>query len=105
MPEMMQTDVTDRKPADRKIALISDIKALIIEAVGLHHLKPETLDAAAPLTRGGLNLDSVDILEIVVCVEKKYQVKVDSAEAGQKHFATIDGIADFVLQKSLKEQA
>ncbi len=76
--------------------LESDITALIIDAVNLHHLSPDQIQPQTPLTQGGLNLDSVDILEIVVAVEQKYKIKVKDAEVGKKYFTSIATIADFV---------
>ena len=46
--------------------LSAEIRNLIIDAVGLHHLKPEDFKSDTSFLQGGLALDSVDILEIVV---------------------------------------
>ena len=84
-----------------KEQLSTEIKDLIIEAVNLQHMTPESIKNTASLYQDGLGLDSVDILEIIVAIENKYGVKVPNAESGKKAFQSIDTIVDFVLsQKS-----
>jgi acyl carrier protein len=84
-----------------KELLIPEIKDLIINAVGLHHVSPADLSADTSLMQGGLELDSVDILEIVVVMEQQYNIKVASAEMGAQYFRNIGTIADLILlQKS-----
>ncbi len=84
-------------PADRD-QLVQELKALIIHAVNLHHLAPEEIRSDTAFGPDGLNLDSVDVLEVVVAVEQRYQLKVKDAEVGRQHFGTIGNIADFILQ-------
>lgn len=84
-----------------KEELSTEIKGLIIEAVNLQHMTPESIKNTASLYQDGLGLDSVDILEIIVAIENKYGVKVPNAESGKKAFQSIDTIVDFILaQKS-----
>lgn len=78
---------------------IREVTDLIIDAVHLHHLKPEQIDPDQPLTQGGLNLDSVDILEIVVAFEQKYKVKIQDGETGRQAFRSISSIADFLASQ------
>lgn len=98
MPDSSSAKVT--KPVPERNALISEIKDLIINAVGLHHVKPEQLSAETSLMTGGLELDSVDILEIVVVIEQQYGIKVSSAEMGAKYFRNIGTIADLIQTQS-----
>lgn len=84
---------------EKRQALFTEVRDLIIRAVNLHHLDPNTVKPETPLIGGGLNLDSVDILEVVVSIEQKYKVKVGDAEVGRKYFGNIDGIVDFLLSK------
>ena len=85
-------------PQDRE-SLISDLRSLIVNSVNLHHLKMDEIKADTPLGSSGLNLDSVDILEVVVAVEQRYKIKVQDAELGRKYFGTIGGIADFITEQ------
>lgn len=85
-------------PSPQRQQLVDEVTTLIIEAVNLHHLNRAEINADTTLGKGGLNLDSVDILEIVVSIEQRFKVKVQDADAGKKVFASIGGIADFILQ-------
>jgi len=81
--------------------LVIEIKTLIVNAVGLHHVKLSDIQAETSLREGGLGLDSVDLLEVVVVIEQQYGFKVNDAETGKKYFRTIGTIAEWVqLQKS-----
>jgi acyl carrier protein len=79
-----------------KTALVSEVADLIIKSVNLQHMAKDQLSAETTLTQGGLGLDSVDILEVVVAIEHKYGVKVESAQTGAQHFKTIGTICDFI---------
>ena len=71
-------------------------------ALQIAAMDTEGLDLAVLFPSRGLfvlGLDSVDVLEIVVAIEKKYAVRVKDAEARQKVFRTIGSIADFVARR------
>ena len=80
-----------------KEKLSLEVKNLIIDAVNLQHLKPESIENDASLYQDGLGLDSVDILEIIVAIENEYGIKVPNAESGKKAFQTISTIVDFIV--------
>ena len=84
-----------------KEKLSTEVKDLIIDAVNLQHMTAESIKNEASLYQGGLGLDSVDILEIIVAIENKYGIKVPNAESGKQAFQSIDTIVDFIVsQKS-----
>ncbi len=76
--------------------LLREIATLVVEAVNLHHVDPTTLGEHTSMRETGLELDSVDMLEVIVAVEQRYGVKVGDAETGKKYFRTLGGIAEFV---------
>lgn len=84
-------------------SLVTEVKNLIITSVNLHHLDPQAISADTSLREGGLELDSVDILEVVVAVEQTFGVKINDAEVGKQHFRTIGTIADFVQEAKSKQ--
>jgi acyl carrier protein len=92
-PEM----TTDHHRHSDRDLLILDLRALIVNSVNLHHLKAGEFTAETPFGPTGLNLDSIDILEVVVAIEQKYNVKVNDVEVGRKYFSTLAGIADFLM--------
>ncbi|MBA4265845.1 MAG: acyl carrier protein, partial [Comamonadaceae bacterium] len=58
-------------------ALLPEVAALIVEALNLE-VKPEEIDADAPLFGEGLDLDSIDVLEIALVISKKYGFQMRS---------------------------
>ncbi|MBX2994212.1 MAG: hypothetical protein KF681_05310 [Bdellovibrionaceae bacterium] len=78
--------------------LFKDVVQLIVEAVNLRGVDASTLTPETSLREGGLELDSIDILEIVVTIEHRYGVKIANAEDGKKHFRNLGSIAEFVRQ-------
>ena len=76
--------------------LVREIVDLIVEAVNLRHKNKAEIQDDTALMGAGLDLDSLDLLEIVVALENRFQVKVKDAESGKKIFQNIGTIADFV---------
>jgi acyl carrier protein len=78
--------------------LILDLKKNIKNALNLEHIEVEQMDTEAPLFGEGLGLDSIDALELIVLMEKKYGVKIKSAEDGKKVFQSIKTMAEFITE-------
>lgn len=80
--------------------LMETLKIKLIATLGLEDIKPEDIDPIAPLLGDdiGLGLDSIDVLELVVMIEKEYGVKIESKEMGQKAFASISSLAAFIQE-------
>ncbi len=73
------------------------LKTMIVEGLKLEDVQPGTIDDAAPIFVEGLGLDSIDALELVVLVEDHFRVTIPDEEAGQRAFASIDALADYIL--------
>lgn len=83
-----------------KTALKNELKQLIIDTLRLEDIKAEEIEDQAPLFGNeGLGLDSVDALEIVVALEKKYGVIIADEEVGREALASITVLADFIAAK------
>jgi acyl carrier protein len=76
--------------------LINELKVKIIETLNLIDVVPENIDENAQLIGGDLGLDSIDVLELVMMLEKDYGVKIDSREIGVKVFASVAALANYV---------
>ena len=89
-----------------KLALKNELKQLIIDTLRLEDIKAEEISDQAPLFGNeGLGLDSVDALEIVVALEKKYGVIIADEEVGREALASIEVLADYILTKKDFSQA
>lgn len=79
--------------------LINEIKVELIKALHLDGMKPEDLDADAPLFgEGGIGLDSIDALEIIVMLEKNYGIRLSNVSEGKAIFKSIRSIAEYVKE-------
>ncbi len=59
---------------------VAEPKATHCGSLRLEGLTPEQIGDDAPLFGQGLGLDSVDALELVVAIEKKYRIRIKSHE-------------------------
>ena len=76
--------------------LVLQLKKLIINTLKLEDIAPEDIEDDAPLFGGGLGLDSIDALELVVSLEKTYGVFIPDSEVGKKGFRSVNALAEFV---------
>ena len=76
--------------------LIEELKRKIVAALKLQDVRPETIDADAPLFGEGLGLDSIDALELVVMLEKDYGIVIQGAGFNRNDWASVRALAEFV---------
>ena len=77
--------------------LVSELKVNIIKTLGLIDVIPEDIKDDSPLVGGDTGIDSIDVLELVMMIEKDYGVKIDSKELGAKVFASVRALATHIL--------
>ncbi len=77
--------------------LIETLKKQVIEQLNLEEIKPEDIDPAAPLFSGGLGLDSIDALELIVLMEKHYGIKLNDPKEAKDIFASLQSMANYIL--------
>lgn len=81
-------------------ALIEELKVKLIDVLSLTDVKPEDFDENSQLVGGELGIDSIDVLEMVVMVEKDYGIIINNQEVGQKIFATLANLAEYIQENS-----
>ena len=77
------------------------VKELIVRQLKLD-VDPDSIRDDAPLfgdADGGLGLDSIDALELVLGLEQEFHIKVEDEEVGVKAFASVNALCDFIEQK------
>ena len=83
--------------------LILELKQQIIEALNLEEMTPDEIDTDAPLFgNDGLGLDSIDALELIVLMEKRYGIKLASPAEGKAIFQSVRSIAEYVNENRKK---
>ena len=82
-----------------KTVLENEVAKLIVEALNLEDIKPESIDPEAPLFREGLGLDSIDALELALAISKKYGFKLQSDDKQNSQiFRSLRALASHVEQ-------
>ena len=84
---------------------IDELKVQIIETLALEDVTPDDIDPEAQLVGGDLGIDSIDVLELVMLVEKEYGVVIDSKELGAQVFASLKALGDYIQQVRSEGQA
>jgi acyl carrier protein len=72
------------------------LKQLIVATLKLDDVDPLSLADDAPLIGAGLNLDSIDALELVVAIEREFGVKIASSEESRAALASVAGLAAYL---------
>lgn len=78
--------------------LIEQLKNEIIEQLNLVDIKKEDITADTPLFGDGLGLDSIDSLELIVLLDRKYQIKITNPQEGKKVFQTLRTMAEYIQE-------
>lgn len=81
------------------------LKELLIERLKFEDLTPDEIGDDEPLFQGGLGLDSIDALEIVVMLESEFGVKVKNESAARDSFRSISSLAQLVEERTRTQQA
>jgi acyl carrier protein len=76
--------------------LISELKEKIIETLDLIDVKPADFKEDELLVGGPLGIDSIDILELAMMIDRDYGIKIDNKELGQKVFASLRTLAEYI---------
>jgi acyl carrier protein len=89
--------MVDSEPAP-DLALVREIKALIVESLMLEAVQADEIADDAPLFgAGGLGLDSIDVLELAMALHKRFGVKTKGDDARNREiFASVRSLASFV---------
>ena len=82
--------------------LILEVKQEIIEALNLEDITPEEIDNDAPLLGSGLGLDSIDALELIVLIERKYGIKLKDPSKGKEVFQSVNVMAKYIAENRTK---
>ena len=80
--------------------LIKDLQIKIVDVLNLIDVQPDDVKADERLVGGDLGIDSIDVLEMVIMLEKDYGVKIDNRELGVKVFATLRTLAEYIHENS-----
>ena len=77
--------------------LSTRLKTLIVETLKLDDVRPEEIPDDEPLFGSPrFGLDSIDALELVVTLEKEFDVKIGSSEESRRALASVNALAAYI---------
>ena len=82
------------------VELKLQIKHLMVENLMLQMTAEEIGDELPLFGPGGLGLDSVDALQLVVALDKHFGLKISDQEAAKGILQSVNTIADAIEQKA-----
>ena len=80
--------------------LIEKLKVQIIKQLNLEDVDPSDIDPNEHLfdDNNELGLDSIDALELIVLLDKEYNIKIKNQEEGRQIFHSLRTMAEYILQ-------
>ena len=79
------------------------LKQLLVENLSLEGMKPEDIgDEMELFGDGGVGLDSLDAVEVVVILNRHYGLEVKDMQKGREIFRSINTLAPYVLANATK---
>ena len=82
-------------PSDLK----DEIKKAIVRSLRLP-IAPADIGDSTPLFGEGLGLDSIDVLELVLELERAFGVAITDEDTGARVLRSVDSIAEFITAES-----
>ena len=79
-----------------------ELKNKIIEVLNLEDVAVEEIKDTDPLFGGGLGLDSIDALELIVLLDKDYGIKLADPKKGKEIFQSIEVMAKYIEENRTK---
>jgi acyl carrier protein len=82
-------------------ALEKELYGMIAETCRVTEMPPEEPSPDAPLVGpdSAFGLDSLDAVEIVVAVQRKYNVRIDAQESSRRVLQSLRTLAEFIRSR------
>jgi acyl carrier protein len=88
----MSVSVGDRTSIEAR-----ELAVLLVEGLHLEDVDPSQVDLKAPLFGGGLDLDSLDLLEISLIIQQRYGVKLMADNPDNDAiFGSLEALASYI---------
>ena len=75
------------------------LKVKLIEQLSLEDITPEEITDDMPLFGEGLGLDSLDAVEIIVLLQRNFEVEVKDAQESREIFKTVSTLAEYIYKQ------
>jgi acyl carrier protein len=91
--------MTDASGPSQPAASLSarELAVLVVNGLNLEDVDPQKVDLAAPLFGGGLDLDSLDLLEVSLLIQQHCGVKLKADDPeNEAIFGSLQSLADHI---------
>lgn len=85
-----------------RIDEIKQFKEHLIKYLNLLDVTADQIKDDEPLFGGGLGLDSIDSVELIVLLDREYGIKITNPTEGRKILTDINTIVDYILLNRTK---
>ena len=75
------------------------LKPIILNSLRITDLRPEDLRDDQPLLGGELEIDSIDVLQLVLEIERHFGIKLVQGNFNQKHLESVNALAAVIESK------
>jgi acyl carrier protein len=72
------------------------LKKILVEDLNLEDISPGDIDENAPLFGEGLGLDSLDAVELIVIVQKRFGIEIHNLDEGKVAFQSVHALASYI---------
>ena len=87
-------------------ALAIEVRDKLLKRLNLSHVDPSSITEQTTLfgANGGLELDSLDALEIAILVEQQYGIAISVAERTSDVFGTFGNLVAFIAKNRNRDK-
>lgn len=76
--------------------LLDRLRTVLVDRLQLRR-EPDELDPDAPMFGSGFGFDSLDAVELVVCLESEFDVRVQDSLVLRQSFRSLNTMIDLIL--------
>jgi acyl carrier protein len=85
-----------RERLDKRVRMLDRVRGLLIDRLQVQR-EPDEIDPDTPLFGGGLALDSIDAVDLLVHLGADFGIDIATDEEGRTALRTVNSIVDMAL--------